>query len=640
MTLFNQINSLLLVLFLLVMSSLFYFQFTETTAFMSKQMRSDLNNTSTSLSLMLKPHLKTGDVATAETLINVIFEGGFYQKVSLTWLVDQKQQVWKNPITIKDVPQWFINLGLFKGHSQETVITSGWLQLATLKIQSNPAIAYHELWRIMTHMVQVLVLIFIISTLVFRLRLKAILKPLNAVALHADNIAQRKFSENLALPKTAELKKVVSAVNAMSGQLKLVFTSLDEQVNHLKNEKLFDAVSQLPNRAHLTGQLNSWLHDPGIGALLLAEFDWLEEIHRQFGYQLRDQTIKIMADKLQESLPESFIARISNTEFAFLVMNADKKEISQYLQLLIRLINQEMLKAGCTPNSDFSIGISERTSNVTRVELLSQADHALQKARLENQRSKWFAADVEQEFTQEEWCTRLEKAIANNQFTFQWQPVHLMENDQVMQREIYCRLQIDGENTRAAEFMPYVERLALGHQLDRCILEAMIKNKILSLNKEPVAINLTRESIVNNKFHTWLTTFLKQINDAHLIHFEISETGATNCLADAIKLRDIITKGGAQFGIDHCGKQLGSLEYLQLLKPDYVKLDLSLSSYQDEEGQHNLHNIELCRALVNIAHGLEIKVVITGIEDDQHLQKFKVLQVEGYQGYISAPVEI
>jgi hypothetical protein len=32
--------------------------------------------------------------------------------------------------------------------------------------------------------------------------------------------------------------------------------------------------------------------------------------------------------------------------------------------------------------------------------------------------------------------------------------------------------------------------------------------------------------------------------------------------------------------------------------------------------------------------------VITGIEDDKHLQTFKVLQVEGYQGYISAPIEI
>ena len=51
MTLFREINSLLFGLFLLVMSSLVYFQFNQTRDFMSQQMESDLNNTITSLGL-------------------------------------------------------------------------------------------------------------------------------------------------------------------------------------------------------------------------------------------------------------------------------------------------------------------------------------------------------------------------------------------------------------------------------------------------------------------------------------------------------------------------------------------------------------------------------------------------------------
>ena len=122
MTLFNQINSLLFALFLLVMSSLVYFQFTETKAFMINQMESDLNNTVTSLSLMLKPHLETGDEATVDTLVNVIFEGGFYKKVNLTWLADQKAQLWENDISIQKVPQWFIDLNLFEAQSNVQLV--------------------------------------------------------------------------------------------------------------------------------------------------------------------------------------------------------------------------------------------------------------------------------------------------------------------------------------------------------------------------------------------------------------------------------------------------------------------------------------------------------------------------------------
>jgi len=114
------------------MVSLVYFQFTQTRDFMRLQMQSDLNNTMTSLGLMLQPHIETGDVVSAETLINVIFEGGFYRKVSLKWLADGKQQTWENPVDIEGVPQWLINLDVFGVQKKESVITSGWMQLATL----------------------------------------------------------------------------------------------------------------------------------------------------------------------------------------------------------------------------------------------------------------------------------------------------------------------------------------------------------------------------------------------------------------------------------------------------------------------------------------------------------------------------
>lgn len=123
MTLFRQLYSLLFGLFLLVITALAYVQFTETKSFLTKQMESDLNNVSNSLGLLLVPALETGDIATAETLINVIFEGGYYQQVKLTWLVDGKQQEWNNSLEIQGVPQWFINLGIFGTIKRESTIT-------------------------------------------------------------------------------------------------------------------------------------------------------------------------------------------------------------------------------------------------------------------------------------------------------------------------------------------------------------------------------------------------------------------------------------------------------------------------------------------------------------------------------------
>jgi len=643
MTLFNQINSLLFALFLLVMSSLVYFQFTETKSFMVHQMDSDLNNTVTSLSLMLKPHLETGDEATVDTLVNVIFEGGFYKSVSLTWLSDQREQVWNNEVRIETVPQWFIDLNIFDAQSKEVIITSGWLQLATLKVESNPAIGYRELWRIMNDTLMILSILFLVSLVVLRLRLKSILTPLHEVAEHARDVSQRIFHADMPLPATVELKEVVEAVNSMSGQLKHVFNTLDEEVNNLKNEKLCDPVSQLPNRLYLTGQLTSWLDEPGFGALLLADFSWLEEIHSKYGFQVRDQTIQVLAKKFINNLPKSsdtLIARISNVEFAFLMRKAEKEQISEYLQSLIRLINQEMLNAGCEPNQQFAIGISERTEGMTRVELLSQADNALQKALNEKKISHWFYVDTEQELSREAWRTQLVDAIKGNQFLFQWQPIQRCDDNQIIHREVYCQLEIAGNVVRAGQFMPHIERLSLGHQLDSCLLESIINNDLLNYNSEPIAVNLSRDSVANADFHRWLAAFLSKVSAPEKLHFDISESGVTQNIESCLHLCDIISKSGAQFGIDNCGRQMGALTYLQQVKPHYIKLDMSLSCYNNEENEENQQNLELCRALVNIARGLNIKVIITGIEDEKHLHTIKPLRAEGYQGYIMPPVSI
>ena len=643
MTLLNQINTLFFTLFLLIMSSLLYFQYTETKAFMINQMESDLNNTLTSLSLSLKPHLETGDEATVNTFVNVIFEGGFYKKVKLTWLADQNEKVWVNEVSVDEVPTWFIGLNLFDKHSKEVTITSGWLQLATLKIESNPAIGYRELWRIMNDTVIVFAALFLVSFVVLRLRLRKILRPLYKVAKHARDVSQRKFHSDLALPSTLELQEVVVAVNSMSGQLKHVFNSLDDEIESLKKNTLWDAVSQLPNRLYLTGQLNSWLSEPDFGALLLADFTWLEEVHSKYGYQMRDKTIRTLAQKFTEELPlssESLIARISNTEFVFLVRKADKTQVSEYLQVLIRLINQQILNSGLEPNQKFAIGIAERSAEITRVELLSRADNALQKALNEHKVSHWFYVKTEKEFGREAWRNHLEKAISNNDFLFEWQPAQQCLDNKVIHREIYCRLNHEGKIIQAGQFMPYVEQLSLGYQLDKCLLEAINKQDLFSLTIDPIAINLSRKSISTPDFHLWLASYLKRVSNPNKIHFEISEPGIIQQLTECIQLRKIIHGSGAKFGVDNCGRQMGSLAYLQELKPDYIKLDMSLACYNNEKDQKNHQNLELCRALVNIGSGLNIKVIVTGIEDDKHLKTIMTLRADGYQGYILPPVDI
>ena len=524
MTLFRQIYSLLFGLFLLVVASLGYVQFTETQSFLTKQMESDLNNTSNSLGIMLVPDLEAGDIVGAETLINVIFEGGYYQQVKLTWLVDGKQQTWDNPVHVDGVPEWFIALDFFKTIKKESTITSGWIQLANLEITAHPGFGYHELWRTLTNAIIVFSILFLIAILFARVGLTWILKPLNEISVHAKEIAQRKFGPDMQIPKTAELKSVVLAFNGMSDQLKQLFNSLDEEVGELRKKNLVDQVSGMPNRQYMMGRLSSWLNEPAGGALVMAKFDWLEEVHSKYGYQVRDETIKLLAEKMKEQLDDvasSVIARIAAYEFAFLITSSEHDQTSRYLQTLIRTINQEMSKAGCKPNENFSIGVAERIGQMSVSDILAQTDNALQKAIKDDKVFHWFETNEKQLFTREQWREHLSAAIQKRQFNFKWQPVHLNDSDNILQRELYCQLNMGDKIIHAGQFMPYVELLSLGTLLDRCLIEDMQEKGLLHKNHEPIAINLTFQSLSDPKFHEWLNTFLRATSLPERICFDL-----------------------------------------------------------------------------------------------------------------------
>ncbi|MBT1445434.1 EAL domain-containing protein [Shewanella sp. JM162201] len=635
MTLFRQLYSLLFGLFLLVITSLAYVQFTETKSFLTNQMESDLNNVSNSLGLLLVPALESGDIATAETLINVIFEGGYYQQVKLTWLVDGKQKEWNNSLKIQGVPQWFIDLGIFGTIKKDSTITSGWLQLAQLEITAHPGFGYHELWRILTNTIIVFSVLFLVAIFFARFGLNWILKPLHVVSEHAKSIANRQFGPELEIPKTTELKEVVLAFNSMSSQLKQIFSSLDEEVTALRKKNLVDQVSNLPNRQYLVGRLNSWLSEPGSGALFMAKFDWLEDVHAKYGYQVRDETIKLLSEKLQSQLEDvapGVVARIAAFEFAFLVFDVDKEQISKYLQTLIRTVNQEISKAGGKPNERFSIGLAERIGAMTASDMLAQSDNALQTAVKSGKVYHWFESNEEQLFTREQWREKLSNAINAKLFKFRWQPIQLTDGAGLLQRELYCQLEIGDKLAHAGQFMPYVELLSLGALLDKCLIQKVHDLHLLDRNFEPVAINLTHQSLTDLEFHQWLQQFLRATPLAERLCFDIPESGVYSNPEACEALCNIIRDNGAKFGIDHFGRQFGSMSYLQSLRPSYVKLDQSFAYYDE-----NQHNAELCRALVNVARGLEIQVIVTGIQEKPQLDRFMPLKTTAYQGFIAPP---
>jgi EAL domain-containing protein (putative c-di-GMP-specific phosphodiesterase class I) len=83
--------------------------------------------------------------------------------------------------------------------------------------------------------------------------------------------------------------------------------------------------------------------------------------------------------------------------------------------------------------------------------------------------------------------------------------------------------------------------------------------------------------------------------------------------------------------VDNFGLHHSAFEYLQKLKPSYVKLSPSYLT----ELKGNLENQFFISSVVKITHSLDIKVIALGVEDDTILELLQQLGVDGYQGYIT-----
>jgi len=492
-----------------------------------------------------------------------------------------------------------------------------------------------------------LAMLLVISMIILRLRLTRILGPLHRVADQAKLIAKREFQPDLVIPETEELKEVVLAINSMSAQLQTVFSQLDKEVVALKNDKLTDSVSQLPNRLYLNGQLQSWIKEPGYGGLLIARLDWLDQIDEQFGYQVRDNTIQILAREMQQVLhgvAPCVIARISNKEFVFLVTKATAEQLKVYVQRVISLIKQAMISANYQEKEQFTIGVAVRVQDMTGSQLLKNADKALQDALSENEVCRWHEAEQTQDGTLTQWKVLLKEAISTHSFLLQWHSSVSFHNDKVLHREIYSGLKVDDNIIRAAQFMPYIEQLELGSDFDQSLLENIVENPTLINNKEVISINITQDSILNLNFHNWLASFLSQRISPQRFYFEMQEETILAYPKQSQKFANVVKLNGANIGIDHYGREMGSLAYLQTIKPHYVKLDQSLSCNTNTEIEMERDDLAqrlmLSKAVINTARGLGIEVIITAIEDQEQLKRVRNLQATGYQGFITPPTYI
>ncbi|MCC4798401.1 diguanylate cyclase [Enterovibrio norvegicus] len=634
MTLYRQLFTWMLAIFFLLIIAVTGIELNTTRNFLLTQQTAEVNNTINSMGLALAPYLESDDKVATESVINALFDGGFYQEVRLRMLSDGSEIIRQYPVTVDGVPDWYIGLDLFPVITEERTFTSGWLQLAEVVVVSHPGFAYKEMWSATIQLGVWIGILFAIAMFIIGLQLSRSLRPLALITNRAKDIAQNKFGEPIPLPPTSELKTVVKAINQMSKQLEDYFEQQAKEADRLREHAYRDAVSGLGNRSFFVGQLKSWLAESAVGGLVMAKVDLITDTYQNQGFEKGDSLVSQFAKKLNTTITDAdyTASRISKDEFVILAPNGTNEDMRMIGESLLAIVtDMQQDPMGISPPK-VAIGlVVNGAGNRDASVLLAQADNALTQARNDPNHpiSMLDQAANDSSMGRQQWKSLILDAIAHDWFVFKFQPASSSDKS-VLHQEVFSAIERGDEYFGAAHFLGAVEQLELGESFDRYVVSHMIGKLIDDPKMGPIAINLTQSSVTDASFIRWLTSVMQKNRAlAGRLFFEIPESVFVRYPDHVGLLTEQAHRFNFGFGVDNYGRNFQSLDYLNKFKPSYVKIDFAYTSNLDDEAQtHVLASI--CRT----AHNLNITTIATRVETEAQLNKLSELFVNGFQGFI------
>lgn len=644
MTLYRQLVIFTLVLFLILFTGTWLVKLDSTRSFLIDQLESHAQDTATSLGLSISQHSDENDTPAIESMINAVFDRGYYRIVRYTdtkgvILVDRVHDV-----AIENVPQWFIRLIPLKTPEATANVMAGWHQAGSIYVKSHPGYAYKTLWENVYRMTLWFLVCGIFVLIVGGFGLKILLEPLVLVEKQADALCKKRYEIQDKIPKTKELRRVVEAMNRMTGKVKEMFEDQVAIAEGLKKHAYHDSLTGLGNRRFFESQITARL-DRGDsttkGIILLVQIRDLHELNREKGFQAGDELLQKVAAILQESTkqhPNSVLARLTGGDFGIFVPDASSWDAETIADTVSSKFRQLAIEQLTLTDNVGHIGAVSFESTTTLGRLLSEADLALRSAQQTGpNKSAITSITAETEkmpLGQQQWKGILDQALSEQKIALYAQPVvKTLDKKQIYHLEIFSRIiQEDGSQLSAGLFMPFAERWKLVSYLDRIVLEEVMRIDTAEINVNHVAVNISSASLENDSFRNWVYSALKALPEkTPRINFEFAEFGAVQNL-DLIKEFSVVVRQlGHLVGLDHYGQSFSHLGYLQSLRPDYVKIDRAYTGeLKDEESDSRFFIGSLC----SVAHSLDIDVIAEGVETEQQWELLKELNIDAIQGYI------
>ena len=635
MSLLKQIQLLVALLLLITLIIVLRINFNTAREFTANQSYLNAKNLANVLALSFSS--RPSDDVFVRTSINAMFDGGYYESITLVHRDGNEIYKKSEALTVYGVPAFFLNHIDLIIPVAEAQVMDGWSVFGTLQIKGHPGQSYKKLWEIFKQLCLQFLLLGSIALFINYLGLRHLLRALEKIKLQAQKISNNEFIINPDIPKTPELKKVVLAMNIMVQKVESIFNRHLESLTSYQELRYKDHITGLHNRPFFVKQLAHFIKNRGEkaqGQVIMLGLTGMEGIELSGDRPLTHKIFKHLAKILKketESVEDALVSRLPRREFAIILPESRSEKGLAIAKAVISNFLAGLSHEKAFPDSiEVYGGLASYNYEDDLSTVLSKADYALATARIGlNGTIKSFREEQSQAaIGKAAWKTLIEEAFSENRFFLTAQPV--MSGAYEFHREIFVNM-VDrqGVQYRAGLFIPMVVTLGLASRLDQYLLEQ--SDRYLSINPEhALAVNITAEFCQDRLACLWFRKFLmehKSLQDRLI--FEIHETTLIRYPEICIDFVGLITGMGFKFGLDQYTMDDASLSHLKKIKPHYIKIERDyLEAFDDPEKVDMVLN-----ALFTISTSLGIKLIATKIENEAQRLVLADRNINYFQGY-------
>lgn len=419
----------------------------------------------------------------------------------------------------------------------------------------------------------------------------------------------------------------------------------------LKKQAFYDSLTNLPNRASFTKRLERAIrrhkYDNNYHyAVLLMDLDRFKTINDSLGHVVGDQLLIEVAKRLESSLrPDDMVARLGGDEFAIFLNNI--KDVSDASRVAVRIqekLDEPFHIEGAEVFTAASFGIIISESNYNHVEeIFRDADIAMYRAKEHGKGCyEVFDSELHLRITKRlSLEADLRRAINNGEFLLHYQPIVSLKSGKITGVETLIRwLHPHKGLIFPGEFISIAEDTGLIIPMGEWLLKsACAQRKIWQdAGHQNIDINVNvsaRQFQHYDLIDVIKTTLLDTGINAESLQLEITESVLIE--PSSIEILNKISDLGIKITLDDFGTGYSSLSSLHRFPVHTVKID---RSFINEIGKTS-RGESLIKAIITMAHSLNLEVVAEGIETENQLIFLMENDCDKAQGYFfSRPVDM